>query len=173
MGMSDRKLMPWSHLASKVYLLEIKRCTVRLLHRLQYSTLELSKDFQEPFSLIGDLNVWDKASYCAKTAKWPFPHQQSPPSYLSVLESAYQSCQTCSIAGRNSRGRIPVSLSKAMTPDSVIRALQQSIHVGKEKQSEAKINKGSRCGLDASNLQPLPSSLHKRQTVINQSGVHL
>lgn len=49
--------------------------------------------------------------------------------------------------GRNSRGRIPV---KAMTPDSVIRALQQSIHVGKEKQSEAKINKGSRCGFDAS-----------------------
>jgi hypothetical protein len=100
MGMSDRKLMPWSHLASKVYLLEIKRCTVRLLHRLQYSTLELSKDFQEPFSLIGDLNVWDKASYCAKTAEWPFPQHQSPPSYPSALESACQSCQTCSIAGR-------------------------------------------------------------------------
>ena len=52
--------------------------------------------------------------------------------------------------GRNSRGRILVSPSKAMTPDSVIRALQQSIHVGKEKQSEAKINKGSRCRFDAS-----------------------
>jgi hypothetical protein len=62
--------------------------------------LELSKDFQEPFSLIGDLSVWDKASYCDKTAEWPFPQHQSPPSYPSALESACQSCQTCSIAGR-------------------------------------------------------------------------
>src|SRR5271170_5831743 len=87
--------------------IETKRWRVRPLHRLQYSSLVQSKDFQELFSLIGDLNTWDKTGCCVRTAKWPFPHHQCPPFYLSALESAYQNCQVCSITGRNSRGMHP------------------------------------------------------------------
>src|SRR5436305_10756353 len=89
--------------------IEIKRCRVHLLHRLQYSALEQSKDFQGLFSLIGDLYAWDKTSCCAKTAKWPFPHHQCLSSYLPALESAYQSCQICASQEGTRVVCIPVS----------------------------------------------------------------
>ena len=134
--------------------IEIKRCTVRLLHRLQYSTLEQSKDFQELFSLIGDLNVRDKISCCAKTVKWPFLHHQCPPSYLSALESTYQSCQICNITGRNSRGASP---PHSRLGDPCVTTVHASYSPRKQKQSAAKINKGSRCGFFASD-EPRPRS---------------
>jgi len=126
--------------------IEVKRWRVRPLHRLQYSSLEQSKDFQELFSLIRNLNTWNKTSCCVKTAKWPFPHHQCPPSYLSALESAFRNCHVCSITGRNSRGMHPCLIS-----DSVIRALQEPmLPIRLENKSNRQLK--STRGLDADSL---------------------
>ena len=57
-----------------------------------------------------------------------------------LLNQLYQSCQICSITGRNSRGMHP-----RLIPDSVIRALQQSmlpIRLGNKSNRQLKSTKG-------------------------------
>jgi hypothetical protein len=135
--------------------IEIKRWRVRPLHRLQYSSLEQSKDFQELFSLIGDLNTWNKTSCCVKTAKWPFPHHQCPPSYLSALESGFPGLPGM----QRHRKELAwyASLSHFRLGDPCVIRARASYLPRKQKQSAAKINKGSRCGFFASD-EPRPSS---------------
>ena len=75
------------------------------------------------------------------------------PTYPVLDQPTRAARHVASQEGRNSRGSIPVSPSKAMTPDSVIRALQRSmLPIRPEKKSNRQLK--STKGLDAGLMLP-------------------